>query len=276
VKQTLADKIFDVVNVIMITIITLFCAYPIYFALIASFSSSRAVGLGRTVLWVQEFTLSSYRLVLNYNDFWQSYGLSIIYTVSGILFNLLLTIPTAYVLTKKELPGRHIINWFFLFTMYFEGGLIPTYVTMNSLNLVNKPIILILLGGMTIYNLLVTRIFLEGNIPEEIFEAARLDGASEFRQFTQIVLPLSKAVIAVMCLYYGVDRWNNYFNALIYINNPELMPLQVKLRDILILNDKNLVLKYAVIFVSCAPLLIAYPFVQKYFTQGLLVGAVKS
>lgn len=275
-KQTLADRIFDVVNVIIITLITIFCAYPIYFALIASFSSSRAVGLGKTVLWVQEFTLSSYQMVLNYSDFWQSYGLSIVYTVFGILFNLLLTIPTAYVLTKKDLPGRHIINWFFLFTMYFEGGLVPTYLTMDSLHLIGKPIILVLLGGMTIYNLLVTRIFLEGNIPEEIFEAARLDGASEFRQFTQIVLPLSKAVIAVMCLYYGVDRWNNYFNALIYITNPDLMPLQVKLREILILNDKNLVLKYAVIFVSCAPLLIAYPFVQKYFVSGLMVGAVKS
>jgi len=276
VKQTLADKIFDVINVILILIITLFCTYPIYFALIASFSNETAVGLGQTVFWIKDFTLSSYRIILNDSGFWRSYGLAIIYSGAGILFNLLITIPTAYVLTKKHLPGRHYINWFFLFTMYFEGGMIPTYITMNSLHLINKPIILVLLGGMSIYNLLVTRIFLESNVPEEIFEAARLDGASEFRQFTQIVLPLSKAVIAVMALYYSVDRWNNYYNALVYLNDPDLMPLQVVLRNLLILNDKNHGLKYAVIFVSCAPLLVAYPFVQKYFTKGLLVGAVKS
>ena len=180
--------------------------------------------MGQTVFWIKDFTLSSYRIILNDSGFWRSYGLAIIYSGAGILFNLLITIPTAYVLTKKHLPGRHYVNWFFLVTMYFEGGMIPTYITMNSLHLINKPIILVLLGGMSIYNLLVTRIFLESNVPEEIFEAARLDGASEFRQFTQIVLPLSKAVIAVMALYYSVDRWNNYYNALVYLNDPDLMP----------------------------------------------------
>ncbi|MBE6929293.1 MAG: carbohydrate ABC transporter permease [Ruminococcaceae bacterium] len=275
-KDSRADKVFSVVNTALVLLITFCIGYPLYFALIASFSDQSQVALGNTIFWIRDFTLSSYRAILNYEPFWRSYGNSIIYTVSGVLFNLFLTLPTAYVLSKRSLPGRRFLNWIFIFVMYFQGGMVPTFVTMDSLGLVGKPIIIVLLGGLSVYNLLVCRAFLEQTVPQEVYEAARLDGASELRQFWHIVLPLSGAIIAVLSLYYAVERWNDYFNALVYLNTKEQMPLQVILRELLIINERTLDLKYASVFVASLPMLMIYPFVQRFFTKGVLMGSLKS
>ena len=275
-KDSRADKVFSVVNTALVLLITVCIGYPLYFALIASFSDQSQVALGNTIFWIRDFTFSSYRAILNYEPFWRSYGNSIIYTVSGVLFNLFLTLPTAYVLSKRSLPGRRFLNWIFIFVMYFQGGMVPTFVTMDSLGLVGKPIIIVLLGGLSVYNLLVCRAFLEQTVPQEVYEAARLDGASELRQFWHIVLPLSGAIIAVLNLYYAVERWNDYFNALVYLNTKEQMPLQVILRELLIINERTLDLKYASVFVASLPMLMIYPFVQRFFTKGVLMGSLKS
>ena len=274
-KDSRADKIFGAVNTALILLITFCIGYPLYFAMIASFSDQSQVALGNTMFRIRDFNISSYRAIFDYALFWRSYGNSVLYTVSGVLFNLFLTLPTAYVLSKRSLPGRRFLNWTFIFVMFFQGGMVPTFLTMDKLNLIGKPIVVILLGGLSIYNLLVCRAFLEQTVPQEIYEAARLDGASELRQFLHIVLPLSGAIIAVISLYYAVERWNDYFNALVYLSQKEQMPLQVILRELLIINERTLDLKYAAVFVASLPMLLLYPFVQRFFAKGVLTGSIK-
>lgn len=300
-KQSRADVVFDVLNITLTTVILIVIIYPLYFTLIASVSDPTAVSLGQTNLWVKDFTLEPYKNVFKNSRIWLGYRNTIFYTVFGTCWNLLLTMPTAYVLSKKNLPGRSAISWYFLFTMYFGGGLIPTYLTVLKLGLVNTPFTIVVLGGLSVYNMIVSRIFFQNSIPADLYEAAKIDGASEFRQFFRIALPLSAPIIAVIALYYGVGRWNDYFTALIYLNDSEYVPLQIVLRDILIQNksmasmmqQENMMLdeatreyydrmkhmaegmKYSVIYIASAPLLIAYPFVQKYFVKGVMIGSLK-
>lgn len=300
-KKTRADKVFDAINVSVTLIILIIIMYPLYFTLVASFSDPTQVAQGKTFLWIKDFTLEPYKNVLENDDIWQGYRNTIFYTVFGTAWNLVLTLPTAYVLSKKHLPGRSAISWYFLFTMYFGGGLIPTYLTVLNLGLVNTPITIVLLGGLSVYNMIVTRNFFQNGIPGELYEAAKIDGASEFRQFFTIALPLSTPIIAVIALYYGVGRWNDYFTALIYLNDAEYSPLQIVLRSILIQNqgaanmhtqeqimaNEELAeyynrmkymaegMKYSIIYIASAPLLIAYPFIQKYFVKGVMIGSLK-
>lgn len=277
--------------------------YPIYFTIIASLSDPYAVANGQVTFWIKDFSLDAYKNVLANNSIWKGYRNTIFYTIFGTAFNLLLTIPTAYVLSKKSLPGRSAISWYFLFTMYFGGGLIPSYLLVRNLGLLNKPYTIPILGGISIYNMIVTRIFYQSTIPDELYQAARIDGASEFCQFFKIALPLSTPIIAVMTLYYGVGRWNDYYTALIYISKSDYFPLQMVLRSILIQNQNALntlldnassktideeyvalltrqahmaeAMKYSLIFIASAPMLIAYPFVQKYFVKGVMIGSLK-
>lgn len=301
IKQSRIDVVFDIVNVTLVTLITLIIIYPLYFTLVASFSDPTAVTLGQTLFWVKDFTLEPYMNVFKNSDIWLGYRNTIFYTVCGTLWNLFLTLPTAYVMSKKDLPGRNWLSWYFLFTMYFGGGLIPSYLNVVNLGLLNKPITLVILGGLSVYNMIVTRVFFQNSIPGDLYEAAKIDGASEFRQFFTIALPLSTPIIAVMSLWYAVGRWNEYFTALIYLNDPDLVPLQIVLRRILIENQsaasmasqeelaldpemkayydhlKHMAegMKYSVIYIASAPLLIAYPFVQKYFVKGVMIGSLK-
>ena len=301
VKRTRADVIFDTINVALMVVILIIVIYPLYFTLIASFSDPTQVSLGNTALWIKDFTLEPYANVFKNSDIWLGYRNTIFYTVFGTCWNLLLTLPTAYVLSKKELPGRSGLSWYFLFTMYFSGGLIPTYLTVLKLGLVNRPVTIVILGGLSIYNMIVSRIYLQNSIPNELYEAAKIDGASDFCQFFRIALPLSAPIIAVIALYYGVGRWNDYFTALIYLNDNKYVPLQIVLRNILIQNQgmSNMLtqeqlmaneemreyydrmkhmaegMKYSIIYIASAPLLIAYPFVQKYFVKGVMIGSLK-
>ncbi len=301
-KKTISDIIFDSINFIFIAIIIIAMIYPLYFVIIASLSDPYAVATGKVTFWIKGISFDAYKYTFKHKEIWTGYMNTIFYTLAGTGLNLLLTIPTAYSLSKKKLPGRSLISWYFLFTMYFGGGLIPTYLLVRDLNLLNKPYTIPLLGGISIYNTIVTRIFYQTTIPDELYEAAYIDGASDFRQFIQIALPLSAPIIAVMTLYYGVGRWNDYYTALIYISKSDYYPLQMVLRSILIQNKSTLdaidtvstqfvddeyvakvarqaymaeAMKYSLIIIASAPLLVAYPFVQKHFVKGVMIGSLK-
>lgn len=290
-------EIFDVINTLLVLLITVIVVYPLYFCVIASFSEPDQVALGKTLLGIKGFTTEAYQYVLQEEQIWIGYRNSIIYTFFGTLYNLVLTIPAAYALTKKYLPCRNFISWFFFLTMYFAGGMIPTYMVIKDLGLINNPLVLIIGAGVSCYNLIVTRQFFASSIPEDLYEAAYIDGASEMKCFFSIAMPLAKPIIAVMALYYGTSRWNNYYTALLYIRDKAFYPLQLVLKNILMSNEMAMGamenadadtiaylvrraemaqgMKYAIIFIASAPLLIAYPFIQKYFTKGVMIGAVK-
>lgn len=288
---------FDVVNTTLVLLVTLVTVYPLYFCVIASFSDPQEVALGNTMIWIKNFTLEPYQYVLKEKQLWVGYRNSLIYLILGTLYNLILTIPAAYVLTKSYLPFRNILSWYFFITMYFSGGMIPTYLLMKDLNLIDSPLAMILGVGVNCYNLIVTRQYFSSSIPNEIYEAAYMDGASEWKCFIKMAIPLAKPILAVMALYYGMTHWNGYYNALLYIRNTDYYPLQLVLRGILISNELSINtmenadaetvaymvhraqmaqgMKYAIVFIASAPLLIAYPFLQKYFTKGILIGSVK-
>ncbi len=298
-RYSRGDRFFLAVVYGSLILIALICLYPLYYTVIASVSDAYELYLGKVSLWPSGFTMEAYQMVLVNDNIWRGYANTIFYTVTGTLFNLFLTIPAAYGLSKSRMLGRNFLMTVFLITMYFGGGMIPTYILMNNLNLINTRLILILAGGLSVYNTIVTRTFFQNNIPETLFEAARIDGANEFRIFVQLVLPLSKPIIAVMTLYYAVSHWNSYFTAMIYVSDKAKHPLQMVLRSILILNETAFTaalendvdaailadlahksylattMKYALVFIASAPMLILYPFIQKYFVKGIMVGSLK-
>lgn len=293
-------EIFDVCNIIFMIVILIVTLYPLYFTVIASFSEPGAVAAGE-VLWKPVgFTLDSYKQVFAYTQLWKGYANTIFYTVLGTLFNLLLTIPAAYALSKKYLPCGSIIMGIFLVTMYFSGGMVPSYLLVKNLGLINTRAALVVVSGISVYNLIVTRVYFSSSISESIYDAARIDGAGEIKTFLSIALPLAKPIVAVMVLYYAVAHWNNYFDALLYVSDQDLEPLQSVMRRVLILNQNALdesvmqaslsagelldsakrayaayTMKYTMVFIASAPLLVAYPFVQKYFVKGVMIGSVK-
>ena len=285
------DKIFDVLVNLLCLGIALVVLYPLVFVLSASFSDPEMVLRGEMVLYPRGLTLDSYRLVFDNQKIWNGYANTIVYTVAGTSLNLLLTLLAAYPLSRKDLPGRHFFMLLILVTMYFNGGLIPTYLLVRNLGMYNTLWAIIIPSAISTYNLIIARSYLENNIPHELYESATIDGCSNVRMLVHIVLPLSQAIIAVLVLYYGVMHWNSFFSALIYLRDEKLYPLQIVLRDILLLgqteelgtNDVGMGekikmaegIKYSVIIISSVPVLLAYPFVQKYFVKGVMVGAVK-
>ena len=299
IRKSRSDRVFDVCNVAFMLVFSFLMIYPLYFTVIASISDPYEVINGRVYIAPVGLTLEAYQNVFKEDGIWMGDLNTIKYTAFGTLFNLLLTIPAAYTLSKKHVLGRRAMSMYFLIPMYFGGGLVPTYLQVKALGLMNTPYTLILLGGVSMYNLIVTRVFFSTSIPEALYESAKIDGASELRIFWRIVLPLAKPIIAVMALFYSVSHWNSYFNALIYISRDEYQPLQIVLRNILLSNQMSLAIlgtdnleaevvqaaarrqylaqgmKYALIFISSAPLLIAYPFVQKHFVKGVMIGSVK-
>jgi len=287
---------FDVINTSLVLFITFMIIYPLYFCVIASFSDPTAVASGKTLFWVKDFTLNAYKNIIKDETLWMGYRNTIIYTVLGTLYNIVLTLPVAYGLSKKYLPFHNIISWYFFITMYFSGGMIPTYLLIKKLGLINTPWVMIVGVGVSCYNMIVARQYFSTSIPQDVYEAAYIDGASEMKCFTDIALPLSKPIIAVLILYYGVGHWNSYYNALLYIHKAKYQPLQLVLRKILFANqmvafdggeDADTIaymlerayaaqgMKYSVIFIACLPLLILYPFLQKYFAKGVMIGSVK-
>ena len=303
-KATVAKKknrmgIFDFFVIAVLVLLTFAIAYPIYYTIIASFSDHQAVATGQVNLVPVGFQLTAYQAVFENDQIWQGYLNTIIYTVGGTAFNLFLTIPAAYAMSKKQMLGHGALTWYFLITMYFSGGMIPTYLLYKDLNLINNPLIMIISGGLSIYNMIVTRTYYQNSIPDSLYEAGRIDGSSEIGIFFKIALPLSMPIIAVMCLYYAVGHWNGYFTALMYLTKTKYQPLALVLRRILIMNetaldeavgaalDPNLIanaaaranrvvtMKYALVIVASLPMLILYPFIQKYFVKGVMIGSVK-
>lgn len=288
-RKCIQDRIFLICNTILAIFFLLICLYPLYFILIASFSSPGLVTNGKVWIIPRGITLAGYEMMLQHTEIWNGYFNTILYTVIGTCINLVFNISAGYALSRKSLPFRRLINMFFLLTMFISGGLVPTYLLMNSLHLVNTFMIMVLMGGVNVWNLIICRTFFENNIPIEILEAAKIDGSSELGFFLKIALPLSKAILAVMTLFFAVEHWNGYYNALIYLRDENKYPLQLILRNLLLttqlspdtrdsgmeqlLNLQSM--KYGVIVIASAPVLILYPFIQKYFVKGVMIGAIK-
>ena len=287
-----SDKIFTVIVFIILTFFFIAVLYPCVFVVSASFSSGTAVQPGRVVLWPVDISFEGYKTVFNTPTIWTGYRNSITYTVVGTLINLFMTLIAAYALSRHDLPGRNGIMLLFTFTMFFNGGLIPMYMQVQNLHLLNSPLSLMLPTAISVYNMIVARTFIVNSIPRELLEASQIDGCSDLRYFISIVLPLSKAIIAVLTLFYAVGHWNAYFNAMIYLHDKAKYPLTLFLREILMstnidpstvsdpelqarLADLAAVIKYALIMVSVVPVLVLYPFVQKYFVTGVMIGSVK-
>lgn len=286
---SVGDKVYNIINIVILMILALIVIYPLYFIIIASFSNADAVLGGRVFFYPVDITFVGYQKILERTDVWVGYLNTIIYTLFTTLFALLVTISAGWALSRKKLPFRRFFMVFFIITMFFGGGLIPFYNVVSNLGLINSMWAIILPSILSVWNLFMTKTFFEG-MSESMIEAAEIDGANHFTTFIFIILPLSKAIIAVMALYYAVGQWNSYFNAMIFLNDEKKYPLQLVLREILIASETTTggsgetileqyrlanQLKYVSVIVSSLPVILLYPFVQKYFAQGVMIGALK-
>lgn len=291
-QKSLSDRIFDILVVVLLAALFLIVAYPLYFVVLASVSDPLLVSKGQVLLWPRGVSLFGFEQVFQDSRIWTGFRNTVIYTVVGTIVNMAATLPAAYALSRRDLRGRRGVMLFFVFTMFFNGGLVPTYLLMQQLHITNTIWVFILPFAVNVYNLIIARTFFENSLPQELYEAAALDGCSDFKYFTSVALPLSKAVVSVIMLYYMVAHWNDFFTGLIYIRDQSLNPLQLVLREILIVNNVfgsggtggSLgsydqiyadTVKYAIIIVSSLPMLIIYPFIQKYFEKGVMIGAIK-
>lgn len=292
VKKLKSDRIFDFIIYGMAIVLIIVALYPMYFIVIASISDPNLVARGDILFWPRGITLSGYKHLFSMDNLWTGYGNTILYTVAGTLIMLCVNIPVAYVLSRKDLVGRGFFTLFFIFPMFFGGGLIPTFIILNNwFNMLDTFTVMVLPFSVIAYYIVVARTFFNTSLPGELWDAAQIDGCGNLRYFFTIVLPLSKAIIAVIALWAAVGHWNSYFNAMIYLRSPERYPLQLVMRNILINNEMaaaamtgsaaaevnrqaNLI-KYGAIVVSSLPIMTMYPFVQKYFNQGVMIGALK-
>ena len=292
IKKARADLIFDCVNYFLLSLVLVAVIYPLWFVLIASFSDPSYVSTGKVLFWVKGFTLEGYQKALSYTDIWTGFRNSIFYTLAGATISTAFTCGVGYMLSRRDLVGRGFFTAFFMICMFFTGGLIPTYMVVRDVGLTNTIWALLVPNSVWVYNLFICRTFFKTTIPDELLEASQIDGCNNLRFFFSIVVPLSTATIAVQFLFYGVAQWNDYFQAMIYLRKTELYPLQIHLRNILIANtvDSSMtddaetvdakqriadMLKYVLIIVSTVPMLVLYPFLQKYFVKGVMIGAVK-
>ncbi|MGX7198571.1 carbohydrate ABC transporter permease [Enterococcus nangangensis] len=290
-KKTKNEVVFDIFIYGIAILLILLIVYPLWFVIIASFSDPSDVANGRIWFWPQEWRLDGYQKLFEQSLIWRSYLNTILYTVAGTLFALLVNIPAGYALSRKDLYGRKFIALVFVIPMFVSGGLIPIYLTVKAVGLLNNFWVMVIPFSVSSYNIIVARTFFNNSIPEGLWEAAQIDGCSTIRYLTSIVLPLSKAILAVIGLWTAVGIWNSWFNALIYLQDENLQPLQLILRRLLI-NNQMLqtqvsgslaselratadMMKYAAIVVSTAPIMMLYPFLQKYFNQGVMIGAIK-
>ena len=286
------DRVFYITIDVILTLMLIIILWPLIFILSSSLSSKEAVMAGRVFLFPVDFSLEGYKAIFKTGEVLVGYRNKILYTLVVTTLNVLITLIAAYPLSRKDLPYRRPLSFIFTFTMFFSGGMVPTYILVSNLGLLNTPLAMIFPGALSVYNMIICRSFIENSIPHEIYEAASIDGCSDFGYFTKILIPLSGPVIAVITLYYAVAHWNSYFNAFLYLTNDKLYPLQLVLRNILLANQMDTamvtdmeqmeskqgladLIKYALIVVSSLPVLIIYPFIQKYFVKGVMIGSVK-
>ena len=292
-KLSKDDLIFEIVTKAFLTIFVVIVFYPLYFVLIASVTDPVYVNSGDFLLYPKGFTLMGYERIAQDDRIITGYGNTIMYTLCGTILGVSVTMLAAYALSRKDLPGSRTIMLLFIFTMYFQGGMIPFYFVVNGLNLVNTRLFMILSGSVSVYNIIIARSFLASNISEELRDAARIDGCGNATFFIKIVVPLSKAVTAVIALYLAVSYWNTYFNAMIFLTDEKKYPLQLFLREILLatqtassslgmdpsaamqMEQMGQVIKYGVIVVTALPVICIYPFIQKYFVKGVMIGSIK-
>ena len=295
IRESRGDQVFKIINTTIVTILLLIVLYPLINVLSCSFSDPLEVGAGHVILLPKGLNILGYKRVFQDPSIMTGYANSLFYTVVGTVINLLVTVPAGYALSRSDLPGRSAIMGYFMFTMYFSGGMIPSFLLVRNLGLYDTRAVLLILGAFSTYNCIICRTFF-ASIPKELEEAASIDGCAPIRCFIQIILPISQALLGVMVLYFAVGHWNSYFNAMMYTYRDALKPLQVILRRILVeaqmsaQMSENMggaedyaneqyqlaaLIRYAVIVVSSVPVLILYPFLQKYFDQGVMIGSVK-
>ena len=289
-RDSRGDKIFRFFSGLFLFLLAAIVLYPVYFIVIASFSDPDAVLAGKVVLWPVDINLDGYIKIIERTDVWLGYRNTIVYTLLTVVLSLLVTIPAGWALSRKTLPGKKFLMIYFIIPMFFGGGLIPFYNVMSNLGLINSIWAIVLPSILSVWNLFMTKTFFESSIPNGLIEAAKIDGAGHFRTFASVVLPLAKAILAVMALYYAVGQWNSYFNAMIFLQDETLYPLQLVLKEILIASESTVggsgetilqqyrlanQLKYVSVIVSSLPVLMLYPFVQKYFAQGVMIGSLK-
>lgn len=285
ITRTKGDKVFDTIIIIIVSVIAILFLFPLLNVLASSFSSADAIVAGKVGIFPQQFTLNGYKQILQNQSIWKGFWNSIKYTFIGTIIQVTCQMLCAYPLSRKDFKGRKFLNLFLALTMFISGGMIPTYLLITQLHLYNTMWAIILPGCISVFNIIVIRTYMESSIPKELQEAAMIDGCGDVRIFTRIVLPLCRPIIAVMILYAVVGYWNSYFNALMYVQDINLMPLQNVLNSILVSNESSLgsgtdvnlseQLKYVTIVVSSLPLLVVYPFFQKYFEKGVTIGGVK-
>ncbi len=294
-RRSPGDVAFTIGLFLLCAVILFVTLYPIYFVVIASVSDPTMVATGRVWLWPERISWFGYSQILDDARIWTGYRNTLVYTVVGTAVNLLVTLPAAYALSRREFAPRKVLMFFFAFTMFFNGGLIPMYLLLRDLSLLDNWLVFILPSAVNVYNLIIARAFFENSLPEELYEAATIDGANYFQFFTKMALPLSMAIISVIGLYYLVQHWNDFFTGLVFVRTYEKQPLQIVLRDILISNQAFSggaggsggsgggsyaqqyadQIKYGVIVVSTLPVIILYPFMQRYFEKGIMIGSVK-
>lgn len=288
IRETRRDQVFLAVILIISAFILVIELYPLLFVVSASFSDSDAISLGKVYLLPVEPNLEGYKMLLKEKDIVIGFKNSLIYLAVGTTVNMLLTTLLAFPLSRKELPGRNLLTFFVALTMYVSGGLIPTYLMVSNLGMVDTLWGVIVPNAISTTNMIIMRTYFQNSIPESLYEAATLDGSNYTKYLLRVVLPLSMPIVAVIGLYYGVGHWNNYFDALIYLRSTEKQSLQLVLRNILLANQVNsgdgsyseasklgVTIKYSVIVFSCIPMMIAYPFVQRFFVKGVMIGAIK-
>lgn len=291
-QMSMEDKIVTFVIYAFLTLVTLVILYPIIYVVSASFSEPQAVISGKVKLFPVDFTLRGYEAVFKNKKLINGFLNSVFYVGVSLVLNLTMTMLCAYPLSRKEFRARNWVSLFFVFTMYFSGGMVPSYILVNKLHLLNTRWAMIIPTAMSSYNMIICRTYIVNNIPDDLYEAGQIDGCSPFRYMLQVVVPLSKSILAVLLLYYGVSKWNDYYNAMLYLYKDGLMPLTMVMREILILGEVDMtkvtnadavaklqgmseLLKYATIVVSSVPVVMLYPMIQKHLVKGVMVGAVK-
>ncbi|MFD0868694.1 carbohydrate ABC transporter permease [Paenibacillus residui] len=292
-RESWGDRLFGLINGFMLAVVLIVVLYPLWFVAMASISDPMAVLNGKVWLWPQGLTLVGYEKVFANKDILQGYGNTLLYTVLGTAINLVMTVLAAYPLSRRDLYGRNSVMAFLVFTMFFSGGMIPTYLLVKDLGMINTIWVMVIPNAVSVWNIIIMRTFFQQSLPHEIQEAAQIDGCSNIKILFKIVLPLSTPILAVMVLFYAVGHWNAFFNALVYLTERDKFPLQIILREILIQGQtaqmmdigaqegmaKKLMeaesIKYAVVIAANLPVLVLYPFLQRYFVKGIFIGSLK-